>query len=82
MNQQKRKIVLNCECGKYEILKPKHGNGWNNVGVKKTIHGLDEFLMREGNNFEIEMSLEIEFRINEYREYREKKNNLYLPKTI
>ncbi|MDD5012221.1 MAG: hypothetical protein PHQ66_01065 [Candidatus Nanoarchaeia archaeon] len=74
---KKIKIRYNYNCGKYEVLKPKNGNGWYDVGEKKTIHGLDEFLRREKSNFDFEMSEEIKEQIEKYQKDRLDRKNLH-----
>ncbi|MCL5018630.1 MAG: hypothetical protein M1416_02610 [Candidatus Pacearchaeota archaeon] len=80
MEKQRRKIVYNCVFGKYEVLKPKNGNGWYAEGEKKTLHGLDELLKQDEFNFE--MSEEISETIETYRTERERRTKYFTSKII
>jgi hypothetical protein len=71
MEKEKRKVEYNYNCGKYEVLKPKNGNGWFDIGEKKTVHGLDELLKKD--EFEFVISEDVKKKIEQYRQVRKEK---------
>ncbi len=71
--KERRKIVY--QDGIYHLLKPKNGNGWYDVGEKKSLHAINDLVGKD--EFKFEMSEEIRERIEEYKEYRREQFRKY-----
>lgn len=65
---ERRKITFDWERNRYQILRYNYEkNRWHNQGVSKSIHGIDDFLISHGRDFEIELDKCVDGALIEYR---------------